>query len=120
MPWMMQVRNRAGSVMAAASVLIPMQQVPACEMRVIMAAQPGSGPNRVHVRDPCPGRVTRVGNAGHVTDLCVIAGGHAKTGAQHFPLPRTGHPTAPSAAGMTLNLERGSNMRHRNSSVCGA
>ena len=45
MPWAMQVRNNAGSVIAAASVLIPMQQVPASEIRVIMAAQPGSGPD---------------------------------------------------------------------------
>src|SRR5258708_7891128 len=34
-----------GSVTASASVLIPMQQSPSCEMRVIIAAQPGSGPN---------------------------------------------------------------------------
>src|SRR5215813_15093069 len=34
-----------GSVTASVSVLMPMQQSPLCEMRVIIAAQPGSGPN---------------------------------------------------------------------------
>src|SRR6516164_8495091 len=34
-----------GSVTASVSVLMPMQQFPLCEMRVIIAAQPGSGPN---------------------------------------------------------------------------
>src|SRR6266568_559164 len=43
-----------GSVMAARSVLVPMQHSPLCEISVIIAAQPGSGPNGYIwvIRDP--------------------------------------------------------------------
>ena len=43
-----------GSVIAAVSVLVPMQQPSLCEIRVIIAAQPGSGPNGYMcvIRDP--------------------------------------------------------------------
>src|SRR5215475_10257534 len=37
--------RRPGSATAVVSVLIPMQQSPSCDSRVIIAAQPGSGPN---------------------------------------------------------------------------
>src|SRR6266567_4692992 len=43
-----------GSVIAAVSVLTPMQHCSLCEIRVIIAAQPGSGPNGYMcvIRDP--------------------------------------------------------------------
>ena len=40
-----QSKNSSGSVTAAGSQLIPMQQVPSCETSVAITAQPGSGPN---------------------------------------------------------------------------
>jgi len=41
----MEVRSNAGSCTAVASRFMPIQQMPLCEISVIIAAQPGTGPN---------------------------------------------------------------------------
>ena len=81
--------STSGRVTAAGSVLIPMQHVPSCEIRVSIAAQPGSGPNGYMRVIRAPAMYDRVGHAGHVGGLHVVGRGHP---ARHRPEHRPGQP----------------------------